>query len=46
MVLQFRFAEPEKISNRAAVDFDTFKLTFWGTKYFKDVKEREVPFGT
>jgi len=46
MTLQFYFSDPEEISDRAAVNFDTFQLTFWGTKYFKDQEEREVPFGT
>ena len=34
------------MSDRAAVDFDTFKIAFFGTKYFKDDLNREVPFGT
>lgn len=34
------------MSERAAVNFDTFRLTFYGTKYFKDEDDREVPFGT
>lgn len=34
------------MSDRAAVDFDMFTITFFGTKFFKDDKNREVPFGT
>lgn len=34
------------MSERSAVNFDTFKLTFFETKYFKDTENREVPFGT
>lgn len=46
MTLQFVFDEPNRMSERSAVNFDTFKLTFFETKYFKDTENREVPFGT
>ena len=46
MTLQFYFKDPKQASDRAAVNFDTFQMVFYGTKYFKDRQAREVPFGT
>ena len=45
MWLQFYFEDPEDVSASLTDQYE-IKVTFWGTKYFKNTMDVEVPVGT
>ena len=44
MWLQFEFKDPEQVS-RSLTEPYTLQITFFGTEYFKNIFDKEVPFG-
>ena len=44
MWLQFEFKDPEQVS-RSLTEPYTLQITFFGTEHFKNIFDKEVPFG-
>ena len=45
LMLQFNFANPAEVSS-TLTDPKEISVTFWGTEFFKNTRDKEVPLGS